>query len=281
MTLRTGFRALIAFLIFSFSLTQSNATDDANIYLASGDKRVSLIELYTSEGCSSCPPADEWLSDFVNSDDLWTNIVPIAFHVDYWDYIGWKDRFAQPGFTTRQRDHAARLGMRTIYTPGVFFSGSEWQRWRREARDFASNETSGKLDAVVNTDSGAFAARYVASEADLATNSSFVLHTAILGFDIVTAVERGENGGRELNHDFVVLGYRETALKAVDGDVAIPQSLSSLERSNGDGSTSFVSEAELPAVSESAPRQAIAFWISHANSSAPLQATGGWISALN
>jgi len=267
---RTITGALLTVFAVGFSLANADDSNDSRIYLASGDERVDLIELYTSEGCSSCPPADKWLSQFVDSNELWKDVVPVAFHVDYWDYIGWKDRFARPGFTTRQ--------------PGVFLSGAEWQRWRRESIDYSASDSSGKLDAVVDTRTGAFAARYVASESDLKSNDSFVLHTAILGFDVVTEVERGENGGRELNHDFVVLGYRETRLTAAIDPTAIPESLqqatASTDQTEPDTNT-YVSEAELPSVTEVAPRQAIAFWISRANSTEPLQATGGWISTVN
>src|SRR4051812_18118930 len=60
-----------------------------------------LIELFTSEGCSSCPPADEWLHDLGKQPGLWTDFVPVAFHVDYWDYLGWKDIFSTPEFSER------------------------------------------------------------------------------------------------------------------------------------------------------------------------------------
>ncbi len=73
----------------------SQASADT-LHLASGDTRVNLLELYTSEGCSSCPPADRWLSGLRQDPRLWRQLVPVAFHVDYWDGIGWPDRFASP-----------------------------------------------------------------------------------------------------------------------------------------------------------------------------------------
>ena len=81
---------------------------------------VPLVELYTSEGCSSCPPADRWLSQQVPG-----RFVPLALHVDYWDYIGWRDRFAQARFGQRQRDMVNRGGGRVVYTPQVMLSGVE------------------------------------------------------------------------------------------------------------------------------------------------------------
>ncbi len=78
-----------------------------------------VVELYTSQGCSSCPPADELLEELAKMED----VIPLALHVDYWDYIGWKDSFAQPAFTKRQRGYARAAGHRTIYTPQMIVGG--------------------------------------------------------------------------------------------------------------------------------------------------------------
>ena len=94
---------------------------------ASGRSRVALIELYTSEGCSSCPPADRWLSKLRNERQLWRDYVPIAFHVDYWDYIGWRDRFAHTEYSNRQRQYQREGGTGVVYTPGFFNNGEEWR----------------------------------------------------------------------------------------------------------------------------------------------------------
>ena len=78
-----------------------------------------IVELFTSQGCSSCPPADEILAELAQSDD----VIPLALHVDYWDYIGWSDSFANPAFTERQKRYAAQAGERTIYTPQFVIGG--------------------------------------------------------------------------------------------------------------------------------------------------------------
>jgi len=100
-----------------------------DIVLQSGPARASLLELYTSEGCSSCPPAEAWLSRLRDDARLWKEIVPVAFHVDYWDNLGWKDRFASAAFTARQRDYAARWNSGSVYTPGFVLDGQEWRGW--------------------------------------------------------------------------------------------------------------------------------------------------------
>ena len=96
---------------------------------SSGSQRVSVVELYTSEGCSSCPPADRWLSTLM-PDAKAGRLLPLAFHVNYWDYIGWKDPYAQAAFSRRQRELADRRGARTIYTPQVVVDTRDFPGWR-------------------------------------------------------------------------------------------------------------------------------------------------------
>src|SRR6187401_409142 len=97
--------------------------------ITSGSTRASLLELYTSEGCSSCPPAEAWLSSLAASDQLWKDVVPVAFHVDYWDYLGWVDVFAKPEYSERQRDYSVAWKADRVYTPGFVLNGREWRGW--------------------------------------------------------------------------------------------------------------------------------------------------------
>lgn len=97
-----------------------------DLIIKSGPQRVSLIELYISEGCSSCPPVEKWLSGLWNDPHLWRSVVPVAFHVDYWDRLGWKDRFAQPSFTAQQYGRATAG---TVHTPAFVVDGREWRTW--------------------------------------------------------------------------------------------------------------------------------------------------------
>lgn len=111
-----GRRALlIPCLLAFFCLPSATLRADSSPTLAnaltleSGEERVRVIELFTSEGCSSCPPADAWLSGLMDDPGLWNSLIPVAFHVDYWDHIGWKDRFSDAAFTERQRRYASTL----------------------------------------------------------------------------------------------------------------------------------------------------------------------------
>lgn len=80
-----------------------------------------VVELYTSQGCSSCPPADAFMATLAQD----PNVIALALHVDYWDYIGWKDTFANPAFTKRQKSYARAIGSRTIYTPQMIVAGDD------------------------------------------------------------------------------------------------------------------------------------------------------------
>ncbi|MCW8988476.1 MAG: DUF1223 domain-containing protein, partial [Gammaproteobacteria bacterium] len=97
------------------------------LHIESGIKKNTLIELYTSEGCSSCPPAEKYLNNFTKKKDLWKTWIPVAFHVDYWDYIGWKDRFAEKKFAQRQRQYAQLKRASTVYTPAFMVNGDSWR----------------------------------------------------------------------------------------------------------------------------------------------------------
>src|SRR5213083_577539 len=105
-----------------------NAQNTPLTFQSSG-KQTALIELYTSEGCSSCPPAETWLSRLKESPGLWKDFVPVAFHVDYWDYLGWRDPWAAKEFSDRQRAYARSWRGGAVYTPGFVLNGKEWRDW--------------------------------------------------------------------------------------------------------------------------------------------------------
>jgi hypothetical protein len=226
---------------------RSRAGAGEEIVMRSGPQRVSLLELYTSEGCSSCPPAEEWLSALRNDPRLWQAVVPIAFHVNYWDQLGWKDRFAQPSFTQRQRAHAA--GDSSIYTPGFLLDGREWRGWFDGRSLATTNDRVGKIEAHVAS-SGEVAMRF-SPEIKFEGGSA---HAAWLGFGLLSDVRRGENAGKSLHHDFVVLQHAEAKLSR-------------------DGEENWAARLVPPPFSEKAG--ALAVWIEAGE--IPLQAAGGWL----
>ena len=117
------------------------------IVFESTPTRTHLIELYTSEGCSSCLPAEEWMNGLKNQARLWQDVVPVAFHVDYWDHLGWRDPFASKVWTERQADYSARWKGESVYTPAFVLDGVAW---RNAAVPSASTEKPGVLKITIN-----------------------------------------------------------------------------------------------------------------------------------
>ncbi len=225
--------------------------------LQSGPAQIALIELYTSEGCSSCPPAEAWLTRLKDSPRLWKDFVPVAFHVDYWDYLGWRDSFASKAYSERQRAYASHWRSRSVYTPGFVLDGKEWRDWSsRDDLPRGSNQPAGKLTAR-SDDGRRWRLRFepAASSPPLA----FDFHVALLGFDLISDVKAGENRGRKLQHDFALLALTEVAAVAE--------------------SNAFEGVVTLkPALTVSPGRLALAAWVTPRQSLAPLQSLGGWLS---
>jgi len=212
----------------------------------SGTKQAQLVELYTSEGCSSCPPADKWLSTLKDDPALFDGLIPVAFHVDYWDYIGWKDPFASPIHTQRQQTYARFGHISQMYTPGFVVDNKEWRAWFRGQKTLpASNKTSGELDVVLS-DNNILNVNY-------SQNQQTELHVAYLGMGLSTKVKAGENRNRQLNHDFVALNY-----------LTLP------------GNQNW--NVLLPSVPEKGQEKtALAVWVSDRNTKEVLQAVGGYL----
>lgn len=229
------------------------STAQAEQVISSPVEQANLIELYTSEGCSSCPPADRWLSGFKDHPELWVQLVPVAFHVDYWNYIGWKDRFSRPEYSERQRRYAREGGVDVVYTPGVLSNGQEWRNFTWKAPATGTGEKVGVLQAEI--DGERLAVRFEPSET--VRKQDIVANVALLGAGLATDVEAGENRGRTLNHDFAVLGLAEVRLVR-DG-------------------RAYAATAALPQTEVEAERFALAVWVSTQDSQAPIQATGGWL----
>ena len=176
-----------------------------------GGSKATLVELYSSEGCSSCPPAEAWLTNLKDSPDLWTNIFPVAFHVDYWDGLGWPDRFAKPAYTQRQRNYAAQLGQDSVYTPEFVTGGREWRGWfHGERKPSNENATSGELTLQVKDAGKKISAVYLPTSG--ADSKAYTVNVALLGVNILSDVKGGENGGRQLQHDFIVLDFASKPL---------------------------------------------------------------------
>ncbi len=194
----------------AFHITTASATPQQ---FQSTVSQVQLIELYTSEGCSSCPPADRRLSKLKSDVGLWSERIPVAFHVDYWDYIGWEDPYAHPDNSKRQRVHAALGNVSNVYTPGFLVDGAEWRGFFSGAvLPLQRQQMPGPL--ALSYDSGEVKVSFdPAQEVPEQLN----LQIAWLGAGIESSVTDGENMGRSLKHDFVVLKRQELAFNSAAG----------------------------------------------------------------
>ena len=140
-------------LLSAVLLVFVHAASAASLSLQSPINQVGLLELYTSEGCSSCPPADRWLSSLKDNPKLWKELVPVAFHVDYWDYIGWPDKFASSAYSKRQQRYARQQTINAVYTPGFVYNGAEWRQWfLRRFFDFPESMPAGVLSLDIRRD---------------------------------------------------------------------------------------------------------------------------------
>lgn len=176
----------------------------------SGAQTVPLLELYTSEGCSSCPPADKWLSSIASSGYTSDKVVPLAFHVDYWDYIGWKDRFAKPEFSARQREVAAIGRSSFVYTPQVLFNGTDFRSW--QSSRFSQNVVN-SLKQPARANLGLNLASLASGEISIKASAQTIspedrknadVFIAVYENKLVSKVSAGENSGHQLDHDYVV-----------------------------------------------------------------------------
>jgi len=199
-----SFKPLLAFTLASL-LPQAALAYECNA--RSGMTAVPLLELYTSEGCSSCPPADKWLSELPYGPG---KLTALAFHVDYWNYIGWKDRFSKEEYTARQRKTAAFNHSGFVYTPQLVLNGRDLRQW-------SNTQLDNRIKAQLKSAPRANLTLHIADQAD----HSLILtaNAQILGADdsvdsemviavyenkLTSKINAGENSGRELRHDYVV-----------------------------------------------------------------------------
>ena len=190
--------------------------------VASGPGTAALIELYTSEGCSSCPPADRQLSDLGKLQGKAGNgvaLVPLGLHVGYWDQIGWKDVFAQKAFETRQAQLANGGKGGFVYTPQFFVNGKELRNWRGGLSDaiHRANQTPAQARVTLKWRQGPGNTLQVEANGTAAeTGGERALFVAISESGLVTKVLRGENSNATLKHDDTVRDWAPP-VKLVNG----------------------------------------------------------------
>ncbi len=247
---------LLAKMLATLLSAAISASAQTNFILfQSAPERTALLELFTSEGCSSCPPAETWLSGLTTAPRLWKEFAPVAFHVDYWNHLGWKDAWSDAEFSERQRGYAQVWQAASIYTPELVLNGKEWHNWFTGR---SGPQSDGKKVGVLTVTSGDMKLWQISF--DPATNSGapYDFHAAQLAGGIVSNVKAGENQGNQLKHDFVALHLIE---------ISTPPS-------NGVARGHFIINALRP---NAGTTRALVAWVTQANKLQPIQAVGGWL----
>jgi hypothetical protein len=215
----------------------------------SGPAQTILIELYTSQGCSSCPPAEQYLNSLKNDPLLWKKYIPLAFHVDYWDYIGWKDQFALATNTLRQRQYAKVNSQRSIYTPAFFINGKPWRYRFYNRKPDTRQHDSGilKVNLSGNKLTASFSPVFKSAE-------DLILNVAIAGMGFSIDIEAGEREGSRPRHEFILLNLTQYR------------------------STDMTWSAVLPSFdNKGAGQLALVAWVSRQGDPTPIQSLGGYI----
>jgi hypothetical protein len=182
-----------------------------------------VVELFTSQGCSSCPPADAFLGELAKRDDL----LALSFHVDYWDYIGWKDVFASPVNSRRQRDYARNLGLRYVFTPQMVIQGAaEAMGADRDAilGGISAQQKHPRVPLTLRR--GAGPGKMTVAIAAVPGSEPADVWLAVFDHEHLTPVKRGENRGRAIRNFNVVRDFRRIAVwrgEALEIPASLPE----------------------------------------------------------
>ena len=193
-------------LLLIMSLMASPTFAAETITISSNGQQTAVLELYTSEGCSSCPSADRWLAALVELPNDELDVLALAFHVDYWDYLGWKDRFGSPRYTSRQRQLGSNNNQRTIYTPEFFVDGKEARGTRNvldKIRSANKQQAEIQLKLSISKSSNALQIELQSVTLD-AVDKPLRHRYFVYENQLMSDVTRGENSGERLFHQQVV-----------------------------------------------------------------------------
>ena len=212
--------------------------------ISSGPQTTALIELYTSEGCNSCPPADQWFSRYGKASTS-NSAVWLAFHVDYWDYIGWKDRFASRRFGERQSNLVANGGGRTVYTPQIFINGHDasWRSSNVSDTIAAINRRPAEARLTLKLEPATADKWNVALTGTIKQpRSSQQIWIAVYEDGLSSDVRAGENSGVKLHHDRVVRQWLGPFKADGSGLIKVTQQLGGAFDATQSGVAAFVQD---------------------------------------
>jgi len=237
---------LIIMILFNTAFAQE-------IIFNSGEKKVNLIELYTSQGCSSCPVAEEWINGLSKKEGLFKNFIPLAFHVTYWDFIGWKDVFGNKQNDIRQRAYANNVWhKKSVYTPQFVVNSKEYRRWFSNQSFPRFDEAyAGKLNLSINKGN-----LDIHFDSKILKDKQLYVNVALLGFDYKTSITAGENEDKHLEGDFIVLKHQQNAISIKNGQLSF--------------------NTTVPEYTKDTNKKAIVVWLNDKEGTI-IQAVGGYI----
>jgi len=239
----------VLFLTLLVSGASAAVFQDDPLSFQSTNEQTQVLELFTSQGCSSCPPAERWISQLVDHPGLWTEIVPIVYHVDYWDSLGWKDPFAKKAYTEKQYSYAEQGRIRQVYTPCFVSNGREWRGYFNRESLPKESSVAGILSAELQGDR---------LKVNYSEKEPLSLQVSILGFDLETQVSKGENRGRRLNQQFVTIHQSTHSSQSGNWGLRLP---------------------DFPEREDA--RYAIALVVTRKGKQVPLQSTGAWLDPIS
>lgn len=248
--MRTLITNWVSFSLFIFS---SFAVDAKKLLTTSGPEKVPLLELYSSESCSSCPPADEWIRALKDNENLWKSFVPVVFHVNYWNHLDWKDGLSSKSMTDRQYDISKQWGSGSVYTPAFVLDGKEWRDWRK-SKNHTIPKSDKKQKIVLQLYEDDDASILVKVEG-LTLDGPYRMRGALLGMGIKSTIAKGENAGMTLTHNFVILNWDSQNVSKANNQVRFQFKKSEMKTT----------------------KLAVAVWLEHSNDPTPLQAAGGYL----
>ena len=210
--------ALVISLTPSIQLKQNDKTWPGKV----NKQSIVVMELFTSQGCSSCPPADHILGKYAMKNETW--IIPLAFHVDYWNRLGWVDSFSSDKYTQRQHDYADKLGLSSVYTPQLIINGQKELVGSEEARiglivsDFSTQKaTTGVNISSTDINGSILTIGYTVN--DLLPRN--IINAALVQNEVKTRINAGENRGLILTNYNVVRDFVTSNLSGVAGQISL------------------------------------------------------------
>lgn len=193
------------------------------------DSGFAVVELFTSEGCSSCPSADKAVEELAKQYP--GNVYVLSFHVDYWNRLGWKDEFSKAEYTQRQSNYASQFNLQSIYTPQVVINGKHEFVGSDKAKlqSFTTNELKKPSSNKIDLTAEAKANGVINVEYNFSTNTKAQLHIALVQNEATTDVKRGENGGRKLHHINIVREMKTVSSSKGNVELKIPDDLTAAD----------------------------------------------------